>query len=91
MADVVRYVPGVQMAQGEGHRDAPVLRGNARHVYEVVDDNNYTMKIQFSPDAEGWADVLTGTDSETIRRHGHDQLKTFGAGRDRSARACARP
>src|SRR6476659_6679865 len=36
------------------------LRGNARHVYEVIDDNNYTMKIQFSPDAEGWADVLTG-------------------------------
>ena len=28
MGDVVRYVPGVQMAQGEGHRDAPVLRGN---------------------------------------------------------------
>jgi hypothetical protein len=37
------------------------LRGNARHVYEVIDDDNYTMKIQFSPDAEGWADVLTGT------------------------------
>jgi hypothetical protein len=36
------------------------LRGNARHVYEILDDNNYTMKIQFSPDAEGWADVLTG-------------------------------
>ncbi len=29
MADVVRYVPGVGMAQGEGHRDAPVMRGNA--------------------------------------------------------------
>lgn len=28
MSDVVRYVPGVQMQQGEGHRDAPVLRGN---------------------------------------------------------------
>ena len=28
MADVVRYVSGVQMAQGEGHRDAPILRGN---------------------------------------------------------------
>jgi len=28
MADVVRYVPGVQMAQGEGHRDAPILRGS---------------------------------------------------------------
>ena len=37
------------------------LRGNARHVYEVVDNDNYTMKIQFSPDAEGWSDVLTGT------------------------------
>jgi hypothetical protein len=36
------------------------LRGNARHVYEIVDDNTYQMKIQFSPDAEGWADVLTG-------------------------------
>ena len=36
------------------------LRGNARHVYEILDDNSYTMKIQFSPDAEGWADVLTG-------------------------------
>lgn len=29
MADVVRYVPGVTMGQGEGHRDAPTLRGNA--------------------------------------------------------------
>jgi hypothetical protein len=37
------------------------LRGNARHVYEIVDADTYTMKIQFSPDAEGWADVLTGT------------------------------
>ena len=29
MADVVRYVPGAVMAQGEGNRDAVVLRGNA--------------------------------------------------------------
>jgi len=29
MADVVRYVPGVTMGQGEGHRDAPTIRGNA--------------------------------------------------------------
>src|SRR5258707_1973087 len=36
------------------------LRGNARHVYEILDDNSYAMKIQFSPDAEGWSDVLTG-------------------------------
>ena len=27
LGDLVRYVPGVTMAQGEGHRDAPVLRG----------------------------------------------------------------
>src|SRR5215470_15737220 len=25
-----------------------------------LDDNSYSLKIQFSPDAEGWADVLTG-------------------------------
>lgn len=36
------------------------LRGNARQVYEIIDDNSYSLKIQFSPDAEGWADVLTG-------------------------------
>ena len=41
------------------------LRGNARHVYEIVDDNTYNMKIQFSPDAEGWNDVLTGTYKRT--------------------------
>ena len=29
IADVVRYVPGVVMAQGEGNRETPVLRGNA--------------------------------------------------------------
>ena len=29
MADVVRFVPGITMAQGEGNRDAPVIRGNA--------------------------------------------------------------
>jgi len=36
------------------------LRGNARHVYEIVDADSYTLKIQFSPDSEGWNDVLTG-------------------------------
>jgi catecholate siderophore receptor len=29
MADVLRYIPGATMGQGEGHRDAPNLRGNA--------------------------------------------------------------
>ena len=36
------------------------LRGNARHTYEIIDDNSYSMTIQFSPDAEGWSDVLSG-------------------------------
>ena len=29
MSDVVHYVPGVSMGQGEGHRDAPTIRGNS--------------------------------------------------------------
>jgi len=29
LADVVRYVPGVGVAQGEGNRDNPVFRGNS--------------------------------------------------------------
>jgi len=45
MADVVRYSPGVSMAQGEGHRDAPVLRGNTStadfYVDGVRDDVQY--------------------------------------------------
>jgi Protein of unknown function (DUF1579) len=41
------------------------LRGNARHVYEIVDADTYTMRIQFSPDSEGWLDVLSGV----YRRH----------------------
>ena len=45
MADVVRYVPGITMAQGEGHRDAPVIRGTATtadfYVNGVRDDVQY--------------------------------------------------
>jgi catecholate siderophore receptor len=45
MADVVRYVPGITMAQGEGHRDAPVIRGNATtadfYIDGVRDDVQY--------------------------------------------------
>jgi catecholate siderophore receptor len=37
MADVVRYVPGVSMGQGEGHRDAPTLRGNGSTADFFVD------------------------------------------------------
>lgn len=37
MADVVRYMPGVGMAQGEGNRDAPILRGNSTTADFFVD------------------------------------------------------
>jgi catecholate siderophore receptor len=37
MADVVRYVPGVTMGPGEGHRDAPTIRGNASTADFFVD------------------------------------------------------
>jgi catecholate siderophore receptor len=45
MADVVRYIPGVQMAQGEGNRDTPILRGSTStadmFVDGVRDDTQY--------------------------------------------------
>ena len=37
MADVVRYIPGVAMGQGEGHRDQPVIRGNSSTADFFVD------------------------------------------------------
>ncbi len=37
MADVVRYVPGASMGQGEGHRDAPTIRGNGSTADFFVD------------------------------------------------------
>ena len=45
MGDVVRYVPGVSMAQGEGNRDTPIFRGNSStsdfFVDGVRDDAQY--------------------------------------------------
>jgi catecholate siderophore receptor len=37
MADALRFVPGVTMAQGEGNRDAPVIRGQATTADFFVD------------------------------------------------------
>lgn len=49
MADVVRYIPGVTMGQGEGHRDAPTIRGNATtadfFVDGVRDDMQYLRDV----------------------------------------------
>ncbi len=45
MADVVRYVPGITMGQGEGNRDQPTIRGNSTtadfFVDGVRDDSQY--------------------------------------------------
>ena len=37
MGDVVRYIPGITMGQGEGHRDAPTIRGNSTTADFFVD------------------------------------------------------
>jgi catecholate siderophore receptor len=37
MADVVRYMPGITMGQGEGNRDQPTIRGNASTADFFVD------------------------------------------------------
>lgn len=37
LSDTFRYMPGVGLAQGEGHRDAPVLRGNTSTADFFVD------------------------------------------------------
>ncbi len=45
IADVTRYVPGVGIAQGEGNRDTPVLRGNSTtadfYIDGIRDDVQY--------------------------------------------------
>jgi catecholate siderophore receptor len=45
LSDVFRYVPGVGVGQGEGHRDAPTIRGNSTtadfFVNGVRDDVQY--------------------------------------------------
>ena len=45
MADVVRYVPGMSMGLGEGHRDQPTIRGNSStadfFINGVRDDAQY--------------------------------------------------
>lgn len=49
MAEVVRYMPGIAMGQGEGHRDAPTIRGNSStadfFVDGVRDDAQYLRDV----------------------------------------------
>lgn len=70
MADVVRYVPGVAMGQGEGHRDAPTLRGNAStadfYVDGVRDDVQYYRDLYNAERLE----VLKGPNAMVFGRGG---------------------
>lgn len=70
MADVVRYVPGVGMAQGEGHRDAPIFRGNVStsdfFVDGVRDDLQYLRDL-YNVDR---VEVLKGPNSMIFGRGG---------------------
>lgn len=70
MADVVRYVPGVSMGQGEGHRDAPTLRGNSStadfFVDGVRDDVQYYRDLYNAERIE----VLKGSNAMVFGRGG---------------------
>jgi len=70
MADVVRYVPGITMGQGEGHRDAPTIRGNSStadfFVDGVRDDAQYLRDVYNVERVE----VLKGPDAMVFGRGG---------------------
>ncbi|MEZ5294435.1 MAG: TonB-dependent siderophore receptor [Vicinamibacterales bacterium] len=70
MADVVRYVPGVGQAQGEGNRDAPVLRGNSTtadfYVDGIRDDVQYYRDVYNLASVE----VLKGPNAMIFGRGG---------------------
>jgi ATP-dependent DNA helicase RecQ len=63
--------------------------GSARRYDATVDAQKILSAIMRSGQRFGAgqiADILTGESSEGVRRHGHDQLRTFGVGRDRPRR-----
>jgi catecholate siderophore receptor len=70
MTDVARYVPGVTMGQGEGHRDAPTIRGNSStadfFVDGVRDDAQYYRDLY---DAER-VEAIKGANATTFGRGG---------------------
>ncbi|GLC28231.1 TonB-dependent siderophore receptor [Roseisolibacter agri] len=70
MADVVRYVPGVTMSLGEGHRDQPTIRGNSTtadfFVDGVRDDAQYLRDL-YNVDR---VEALKGPNAMTFGRGG---------------------
>lgn len=70
IADVVRYVPGVTMALGEGHRDAPTIRGQSTtadfYLNGVRDDAQYLRDLYNVERVE----ALKGSNAMTFGRGG---------------------
>jgi catecholate siderophore receptor len=70
MADVVRFVPGVTMGLGEGHRDQPTIRGNSStadfFVDGVRDDAQYLRDVYNADRIE----VLKGSNALAFGRGG---------------------
>lgn len=70
IADAVRYAPGITMGQGEGHRDAPTIRGNSStadfFVDGVRDDMQYFRDLYNVERVE----VLGGANAMTFGRGG---------------------
>jgi TonB-dependent siderophore receptor len=70
MADVVRFVPGVTMGLGEGHRDQPTIRGNSStadfFVDGVRDDAQYLRDVYNAERIE----VLKGSNALAFGRGG---------------------
>lgn len=70
MADAVRWVPGISMGQGEGHRDAPTIRGNSStadfFVDGIRDDAQYHRDF-YNVDR---LEALTGSNAMSFGRGG---------------------
>ena len=69
MADVVRYIPGITMGQGEGHRDAPTIRGQSTTADFFVDG--------IRDDAQYYRDVYNIERVEALKG---PNAMTFGRG-----------
>ncbi|HZH43712.1 MAG TPA: TonB-dependent siderophore receptor [Lysobacter sp.] len=70
LADVVQYVPGTGIAQGEGHRDAPVLRGNTSTADMFVDGMRDDMQYFRDLYNVERVEVLKGPNAMTFGRGG---------------------
>ena len=89
MGDVVRYVPGVQMAQGEGHRDAPILRGNTSTADFFI--NGMRDDVQYYRDLYNVerVEVLKGPSGMIFGRGGIGRLDQPRAAASRLGRSAA--